>query len=233
VRDEGGGWTRWTVASATGPEIVFDAVATATIPNHLIAWKTAPRQPLRQSGLVRFEELSPGVTQVDVQMTYTPPAGQLADSVTSLFRSDAASALDDDLLRLKSIIETQGGATPQGGEATPARERSDRDDSPRPEEKVPFVDEPRAAASAGSEVWTPVPREESLMERPEEAIVAAQDAGVVPLIQEKPGQAEPVHPDVAAATTEGSEPEVPGEKPARRKSRKKRPGPSPTDQIDF
>ena len=224
VRDEGGGWTRWTVASATGPEIVFDAVVTATIPNHLIAWKTAPRQPVRQSGLVRFEELSPTLTQVDVQMTYTPPAGQLAESVASLFRSDAASSLEDDLLRLKSLLETRGTAE-EGSESGSGSRTSEREASSSGEKGFSLVevDEPRRGES--------MPRDEAPMERPEEAIVAAQDAGVVPLIQEEPGQAEPVL-SKPRPEDEGGEAGT-AEKPARRKSRKKRPGPDVTDRVDF
>jgi hypothetical protein len=75
--------------------------------------------------------------------------------------------------------------------------------------------------------------EDALIERPEEAIVAAQDAGVVPLIQEEPGQAEPVHSKPAPEGAEGGEGAAAGQKPGRRKSRKKRPGPEITDRVDF
>jgi len=230
VRDEGGGWTRWTVASATGPEIVFDAVVTATIPNHLIAWKTAPRQAVRQSGLVRFEELSPVLTQVDVQMTYTPPPGQLAESVASLFRSDAAASLEDDLLRLKSILET--GATAAEAEAEGSRTETRQSEASSSREEAVSFGAAARRDEAEAETGTPSAREDEPIGRPEEAIVAAQDLGVVPLIQEEPGQAEPVHSETPPEGAEGGEAAT-TERPARRKSRKKRPGPEVTDRVDF
>jgi uncharacterized membrane protein len=214
VRDEGGGWTRWTVAGPAGVEILFDAVVTAAIPNHLIAWKTAPRQAVRHAGLIRFEEVSPGVTRVDVQMSYDPPAGQLGQAVASLFGTDPKSALDDDLLRLKSLLEDRGTAA-QGREVGLEGTRAETG-------SAPFLGESRGGG-APSEEEAAAPREESLEPRPEEAIVAAQDAGIEPLIQTEPGQAE----DPSAESGAAAEPE----KPPRRRSRKRRP--EGTDQADL
>jgi len=217
VRDEGGGWTRWTVAGPAGVEILFDAVVTAAIPNHLIAWKTGPRQAVRHAGLIRFEEISPGLTRVDVQMSYDPPAGQLGHAVAALFGTDPKSALDDDLLRLKSLLEdrkTTAHGSEVGLEGTRAEAGS-----------APFLGESQGGTTP-PQSEAPAPREESLEPRPEEAIVAAQDAGIEPLIQTEPGQAaETPSADVAPAA------EAETEKPSRRRSRKRRP--EGTDQPDF
>jgi hypothetical protein len=48
-------------------------------------------------------------------MTYKPPAGVLGHAVAALFRTDPKQALDDDLVRLKSLIET-GKTTAHGEE---------------------------------------------------------------------------------------------------------------------
>jgi uncharacterized membrane protein len=245
VRDEGGGWTRWRVAGPAGVELVYDAVVTATIPNHLIAWKTAPRQAIRHAGVVRFEESAPGSTRVEVHMTYNPPAGQLGHAVASLMGADPRSALDDDLLRLKSLLE-EGRSPSRGpevglgeaaaapfldesagaGRETPSEERGSQESeegAPVPVERV-----------ASREFDEPVPREESLV-KPEDAIVAAQDAGVNPMLQSEPGQASGP-PDTgmadAASGDAPAEPGTPAQKPAARRSRKKRPQPPP-EQVDF
>jgi len=224
VRDEGGGWTRWTVAAPAGTEIAFDAVVTASIPNHLIAWKTAPRQAVRHSGLVRFEEVAPGITRVDVQMTYDPPGGQLGHAVAALFGKDPKTALDDDLLRLKSLLEERR-TTVRGESQTLA-------DAGAAPERLPFVDEPARVEStaagsfdAGSlEGGLRVPAAGSA----EEAIVRAQDAGIEPLIQTEPGQAE--SPSLEPPAAGGAGPET-GVTPRKRKPRRKRG--EGTDRVDL
>lgn len=226
VRDEGGGWTRWTVAAPAGAEIVFDAVVTASIPNHLIAWKTAPRQAVRHSGLVRFEEVAPGITRLDVRMTYEPPGGQLGHAVAALFGKDPKTALDDDLLRLKSLLE--GGQRFARGEEHELSDAILRAEGQR----VPFVDEPPRSESAGAASAEAGSLEEGLRvpaaENPEEAIVRAQDAGIEPLIQTEPGQAE--SPSLESPVAGEAGPET-GVTPRKRKPRRKRG--EATDRVDL
>jgi hypothetical protein len=70
-------------------------------------------------------------------MTYNPPAGLLGHGVAALLGADPKRALDDDLLRFKSLLEhgrttTDGGRTYLGDvlpvdslpEPTPAASRS-------------------------------------------------------------------------------------------------------------
>jgi uncharacterized membrane protein len=114
VKDDGRGRSHWSVEGPAGTAIEFDAVITAFIPNQLIAWKTLPRQTVRHSGIVRFDE-DPQGTRVDVWLTYKPPAGFIGHAVAALFGADPKHALDEDLLRFKSIIET-GKTTAHGEE---------------------------------------------------------------------------------------------------------------------
>jgi uncharacterized membrane protein len=201
VRDEGGGWTRWRVTAADGRELAFNVVMTATIPDHLIAWRTAPRQPVRHSGVVRFDEISPELTRVEVQLSYAQAREGRGPS--PLGRNPEA-ALEDDLQRMKSIVERGTASGSSDAAATLQGE---------------------GAGSAGDALRAPAPeapvqRTEPLAATPEEAIVAAQDAGAAPLIQEEPGQTEPYAEDAAASP-----------KPARRRARRKRG--EGTDQVDL
>jgi len=45
-------------------------------------------------------------TVVDVRLSYYPPAGAVGHAIASLFGADPKSEMDDDLMRMKSFIET-------------------------------------------------------------------------------------------------------------------------------
>ena len=115
VRDSGRGLSHWRVRGPAGIPIEWDAVTTAFVPGQLLAWKTVAGQALRHSGVVRFDEDAQGGTRIDVRMTYKPPAGALGHAVASVFGADPKKALDDDLMRFKSLIET-GKTTAHGEE---------------------------------------------------------------------------------------------------------------------
>jgi uncharacterized membrane protein len=107
----------WTLAGPAGLPIRFDAVTTRHEPNEVIAWKSVRGEPIRHTGIVRFEALRGNRARVTVRMSYNPPAGVLAHALATLFGADPRQALDDDLLRLKSLL-THGKAT---GDGEPAR----------------------------------------------------------------------------------------------------------------
>jgi uncharacterized membrane protein len=46
-------------------------------------------------------------------MSYTPPAGAIGHAVAALFGADPKRAMDEDMVRLKSILE-DGKTTAQG-----------------------------------------------------------------------------------------------------------------------
>jgi hypothetical protein len=81
-------------------------------PNRVIAWESLPGSEVYNAGRVRFESVDGG-TRVDVFMTYNPPGGVAGHAIAALFGVDPKSAMDDDLLRLKSLLE-QGAGGPSG-----------------------------------------------------------------------------------------------------------------------
>jgi uncharacterized membrane protein len=115
VRDAGNGKTHWTVVGPAGKDLSFDSVVTAFIPNQLIAWKSAADAPLRQAGLVRFEDAPQGGTCVDLRMTYNPPAGALGQAVAGILGADPRRSLEDDMVRLENLLK---GRTAEGGPET-------------------------------------------------------------------------------------------------------------------
>lgn len=61
---------------------------------------------MEHAGVVRFEPDAGGATRVSVRLSYNPPGGALGHGVAALFGSDPKRRMDEDLLRMKSFIET-------------------------------------------------------------------------------------------------------------------------------
>ncbi|HLT89883.1 MAG TPA: SRPBCC family protein [Woeseiaceae bacterium] len=110
---------RWSVTGPTGTEFEFDAVVVAREENELIAWRTEGEALVQHAGRVRFMGTDEGYTIIDVKMTYNPVAGAVGHVIAKLFGTDPKSQMDDDLLRMKTFLET--GKLPRDA-AAPARE---------------------------------------------------------------------------------------------------------------
>ncbi|MDB5322015.1 MAG: putative integral rane protein [Phycisphaerales bacterium] len=106
VCDCGDGTSHWTVDGPAGTTVEWDAYLTDWEPNRLIAWRSFPDSTVANEGKVRFQENPDGSTRVDVHLCYTPPGGAIGEAVARLFGADAKSEMDDDLLRMKTLIET-------------------------------------------------------------------------------------------------------------------------------
>jgi uncharacterized membrane protein len=100
----GGRGSRWTVDGPAGTRVEFDAETVVFEPDRLIAWKTKPNQPIEHEGRVHFEPMNGG-TRVHVQMTYRPPGGIVGHAVAHILGWDPKSRMDDDLMRMKALLE--------------------------------------------------------------------------------------------------------------------------------
>ncbi len=106
VEDVGNGRYHWTVAGPAGIPVEWEAVITKLEPDRLIAWQSAPGSLIEQQGMVRFRPDGDDRTVIDVRLSYYPPAGAVGHAIASLFGADPKSEMDDDLMRMKSFIET-------------------------------------------------------------------------------------------------------------------------------
>lgn len=97
--------SHWVVAGPAGIEVEWDADVTRLQPGRLISWRSVPGSSVRHAGTVRFQPEEDG-TRVDVRMSYKPPAGALGHTVAALFGADPKREMDEDLLRMKTLIET-------------------------------------------------------------------------------------------------------------------------------
>jgi uncharacterized membrane protein len=114
----------WKVAGLAGSTVEFQSRLTQDIPNESIAWQTLPDSQVQSAGFVRFDENRDGSTRVTVQMAYVPPAGAVGHAVAQLFGVDPRQAMNEDLIRLKMLLEE--GRTSSEGKTIEYTETSDR-----------------------------------------------------------------------------------------------------------
>lgn len=106
VRRIDAGIYRWKVGGPAGLLIEWDAAITELDFNKTLAWKSLPGSIIGQRGVTRFISNPHGSTRIDVKMSYKPPAGLLGHEIAKLFGVDPKHEMDDDLMRMKSFIET-------------------------------------------------------------------------------------------------------------------------------
>lgn len=135
---------RWGVTGPTGTEFEFDSIVTAREENKLIAWRTEGGALVQHAGRVRFHETPDGATIVDVKMTYNPVAGAVGHAIARLFGTDPKTQMDDDLLRMKSFLET--GKLPRDAAEHP----TEMPEALREQVGGPQPEEQRAAAGGNS-----------------------------------------------------------------------------------
>ncbi len=100
------GQSHWTISGPGGIPIEFDAVVTEFIPNQVLAWKTVEGARVGHAGIVRFEPAGERGTRLQIRMSYNPPAGVIGHSVAWLAGATAKTKMDEDLVRMKTLVET-------------------------------------------------------------------------------------------------------------------------------
>lgn len=106
VESLGGGRSRWVVAGPMGLSIEWEASITDKITNELIAWRSLPGAIIEHEGAVRFKPTPQGGTEIEVVLSYNPLGGALGHVAALLFGSDPKTEMEEDLARMKSLIET-------------------------------------------------------------------------------------------------------------------------------
>ena len=117
VRSTGPDTTHWRVKGPLGASLEFDARTTQDEPNEALGWNTQNGQ-VETSGQVRFRDVTPNRTRVEVQMNYWDPPGGRAGEVASRLVANPDIMVQQDLQNFKQIIE--GKATPEEIQQRPA-----------------------------------------------------------------------------------------------------------------
>jgi uncharacterized membrane protein/uncharacterized protein YwbE len=100
-----GNRSHWVVRGPAGIDVEWTSEVERMEPNQLIAWRSTPDSEVKHGGEVRFAAEGEG-TRVTIRMCYVPPAGAFGHAVAALFGADPKSEMDQDLMRMKSMIET-------------------------------------------------------------------------------------------------------------------------------
>jgi uncharacterized membrane protein len=117
VEDLGGGRSHWTVSGPGGVPIEWYAVLTQQEPNEVIAWRSVGGT-LENAGIVRFAQVGSG-TRVDLRFCYQPPAGGAGEAVAELLGTDPRAKLNEDLGRMKTLLEAANRSTTHGEKSRP------------------------------------------------------------------------------------------------------------------
>jgi len=104
VEDLGSGRSRWSVRGPGGAPLSWTARLMEQQPNAVIAWRSEPEAMLEHAGVVRFRTEDAG-TRVDLRFCYRPPIGRVGRAATELFGVDPRTKLNEDLGRLKALLE--------------------------------------------------------------------------------------------------------------------------------
>jgi uncharacterized membrane protein len=117
VRATGPDRTHWVIKGPLGAKMEFDAETTQEEENRALGWNSVDGN-VETSGQVRFQELGPERTRVEVTMNYADPPGGRLGEVGSRLVSNPQVMVDQDLYNFKEIIE--GRATPEEIQQRPA-----------------------------------------------------------------------------------------------------------------
>jgi uncharacterized membrane protein len=106
VEEIGEGRSRWVAKGPAGMHVEWDAMIVADEPGRVITWRSLENSDVDNAGAVRFEAAPGGRgTILRVNLQYNPPAGVVGSTVARLFGEEPNQQLDDDLRRLKQVLE--------------------------------------------------------------------------------------------------------------------------------
>jgi len=97
--------SHWVARGPAGVPVEWDAVVTEWVPKQFIAWSSTEGSTVDTSGQVRFRRTSDLETELDIHLRYAPPGGIVGHEVAALFGADPKRAMDDDLGRVKALLE--------------------------------------------------------------------------------------------------------------------------------
>lgn len=110
--------SHWIAKAPAGSKVEWDAAIHNEIENQLIAWRSLPGSDVSNAGSVHFTPVGDGSrTEVRVVLSYDPPAGKLGAAVAKLLGEEPSKQVEDDLRRLKQVME---GAEVPGNSRHPA-----------------------------------------------------------------------------------------------------------------
>jgi uncharacterized membrane protein len=112
--------SHWVARAPLGQTVDWEAQIVSEDQDRRISWRSLEGSEIANAGTVTFEPAgSPDATLIKVQLKYNPPAGKVGAVVASLFGEAPHQQLDQDLARLRDILEARPstGAKPAAPES--------------------------------------------------------------------------------------------------------------------
>jgi uncharacterized membrane protein len=107
--------SHWVAKGPAHSKVEWDAEIINEIPNELIGWRSIEGSQVDNAGSVHFTPASGGRgTEVKVVLRYDPPAGVMGARISKILGEDPALNVQEDLRRLKRLIETGEIPTTEG-----------------------------------------------------------------------------------------------------------------------
>lgn len=97
--------SHWKVSGPPGKTFSWDAETTVLEEGRSFGWRTLPGAGVEHRGVIKFQEAGEFATRLDIRMSYNPPAGAIGHGLASILRVDPKTAMDEDLLRMKALLE--------------------------------------------------------------------------------------------------------------------------------
>jgi uncharacterized membrane protein len=103
----GDGRTRWVALAGTDRRMQWETEIVEFVPDEMIAWRSVKGGDVDSEGVVRFLTAPGGRgTEVRLDMRYSAWAGRAGRMIARLFGADPQQQVDEDLRRLKQLMET-------------------------------------------------------------------------------------------------------------------------------
>jgi uncharacterized membrane protein len=107
--------SHWWAKGPAGTTVDWEAEIINEVPHELIGWRSIDGSRIDNAGSVHFTRLDNGRgTELKVVLRYDPPAGVLGAAVSKILGEDPAANVQEDLRRLKMLLETGEIATVEG-----------------------------------------------------------------------------------------------------------------------
>lgn len=105
-RSADGRRSHWVISGPAGVPVSFEATETGREEGRKISWRTTEGRLIAHTGTLCLTPVGEGRSRIQIRLTYNPVVGAVGHAMATLLGADPARKLRQDLMRLKSVIET-------------------------------------------------------------------------------------------------------------------------------